>query len=90
MYSNQIYWNTTIFNTRIKPIMRLCIPKNAHTWMILHFFCIKKKKKDRPTDPPNFQAKRANKPFIFRPYFYLSFCTSRVSYYCTFNQKLVP
>ena len=25
----------------------------------------KKKKKDQPTDPPNFHAKRANKPFIF-------------------------
>ena len=25
----------------------------------------KKKKKDWPTDPPNFQAKRANKRFIF-------------------------
>ena len=27
-----------------------------------------KKKKDRPTDPLNFQAKRANKPLFFRPY----------------------
>ena len=26
------------------------------------------KKKDRPTDPPNFQAKRANKPLFLRPY----------------------
>ena len=25
----------------------------------------KKKKEDWPTDPPDFQAKRANKPFIF-------------------------
>ena len=25
----------------------------------------RKGKKDRPTDPPNFQAKRPNKPFIF-------------------------
>ena len=38
--------------------------------MILHFFSVqnlkkKKKKKDQPTDHPNFQAKRANKPFIF-------------------------
>ena len=24
-----------------------------------------KKRIDRPTDPPDFQAKRANKPFIF-------------------------
>ena len=31
------------------------------------FLCpdLKKKKKDRPTDPPDFQAKRANKPLIF-------------------------
>ena len=28
----------------------------------------KKKKKDRPTGPPNFQAKRANKPLFFRLY----------------------
>ena len=27
----------------------------------------KEKKKDQPTDPPNFQAKRANKPLFFRP-----------------------
>ena len=33
------------------------MPKNAHTGMV--------NKKDRPTDPPKFQAKRANKPFIF-------------------------
>ena len=26
-----------------------------------------RKKKDQPSDPPDFQAKRANKPF-FRPY----------------------
>ena len=24
-------------------------------------------KKDQPTDPPDFQIKRANKPLIFRP-----------------------
>ena len=35
--------------------------------MTLHLFCVQnlKKKKDRPTDSPDFQAKRANKPFIF-------------------------
>ena len=27
----------------------------------------KKKKKDRPTDPPNFQAKRANNLLFFWP-----------------------
>ena len=36
---------------------------------ILYFFCVqiwkKKKEEDRPTDPPNFQAIRANKHFIF-------------------------
>ena len=37
--------------------------KNAHTQMIL-YLC-PDFKKDRPTDPPNFHAKRANKPFIF-------------------------
>ena len=43
-----------------------CMPKNSHTWTILYFFCIQvKKKNDGPTDPPNFQAKRTNKPFIF-------------------------
>ena len=26
------------------------------------------KKKDWPTDPPNFQAKRATKSLFFRPY----------------------
>ena len=47
------------------------MPKNAHTRFVLHFFCTqilkrkKEKKKDRPTDPPDFRAKRANKPFIF-------------------------
>ena len=38
--------------------------------LLLHYIspvsCVKKKKKkNRPTDPSNFQAKRANKPFIF-------------------------
>ena len=49
-------------------ILRLCMPKNAHTGMVLHFFCIQifnGEKKDRPTDLPDFWAKRANKPFIF-------------------------
>ena len=44
------------------------MPKNAHTSDTAYFFCVqnfKKKKQSRPTDPPNFQAKRANKPFIF-------------------------
>ena len=55
-------------STRIKLILGLCMPKNEHAWMILRFICVQiyiKKKKDRPTDPPKFQAKRANKPFIF-------------------------
>ena len=33
-YFHQIYWNTTPSNTRIKPILRLCMPKNSHTWII--------------------------------------------------------
>ena len=57
-YSNQIHWNTTTSNTNL----RLCMPKNAHTWIILHFFFI------QITNPPSFQAKKANKPFyFFRP-----------------------
>ena len=64
-------WNTTPSNTRIKPILKgSACPRMQHK---LHFLCvqIKKKKKKRdekidlPTDPPDFQAKRANKPFIF-------------------------
>ena len=57
-------------NTRIKPILSFCMPKNSHNMnKIVFLLCPdlkkkKKKKKDRPTDPPNFQAKRANKPFI--------------------------
>ena len=31
--------------------------------MVMHFLCIQKK--DWPIDPPDFWAKRANKPFIF-------------------------
>ena len=37
----------------------------THTWMILQIICVQIRKKNQPTDPPNFQAKRANKPFIF-------------------------
>ena len=40
--------------------------------MILHIMYVqikskkkKRKKKDWPTDPPNFRAKRTNKPYIF-------------------------
>ena len=64
---NQIYWNTTTSNTRIKLILRLCMPKNAHTheWYCISSASRFKKKKNQPTDPLNFQAKRANKPFIF-------------------------
>ena len=36
---------------------------------LLHPDFLKKKKKIQHTEPPNFQANRANKPFIFfRPY----------------------
>ena len=52
-------------NARIKPML----PKNAHMNDTAFLLCqdLKKKGKkiDRPTDPPDFQAKRANKPFIF-------------------------
>ena len=66
MHFKQIKWNTTSSNTRIKPILELCISKNVFTWMTLHLLCVQiKKKKDRPTDPPDFEAKRANKSFIF-------------------------
>ena len=43
---------------------------HAHEWYWI-FLCpdlLLKKQKDRSTDPPDFQAKRASKPFIyFRP-----------------------
>ena len=39
-----------------------------------------KKKNDRPTDAPNFQAKRASKPFIF-----LSLIFHIQNLYCTWN-----
>ena len=55
--------------TRIKLILGLCMHKNAYTRIIQHFSGVqiknKKQKNDRPTDPPDFQAKRASKPFIF-------------------------
>ena len=61
---NQIIWNTTPSNTRIKPILRLYMPNNAHTWIILFFFCIQifkkiEKKKERKIDLPTLP--------IFRP-----------------------
>ena len=68
------YLNTAPSNTRIKPILRFCMLKNWHAWITLYFFYAqirgkKLKKKimiDLPSpDPPNFQTKRANKPFIF-------------------------
>ena len=68
---SQIKWNTTSSNTRIKQILGLCMPKNAHThkWYCIYFVQIKKKKKRWTYRPSQFQAKRANKPFIlfFRP-----------------------
>ena len=45
------YWNTNPSNTKINPILRLCIPKNAHTWMILHFLSVQiKKQKQKKID----------------------------------------
>ena len=71
-YFNQILkWNTIPSNTRIKLILTGCMPKNAHEIYCI-IICVqiikkkkKKKKKDGYSDPPNFQSKRANKPFIF-------------------------
>ena len=41
------------------------MPKNAHAWMTTAFLlCLGEKKKDRPTDLPEFQANRANQSFI--------------------------
>ena len=41
-------------------------PSNTHElYFVSCVSRLKEKKKDRPTDPPNFQANRANKPFIF-------------------------
>ena len=38
---------------------------NTENYMHFSKIQIKKIKKDRPTDPLNFQAKRANKPLFF-------------------------
>ena len=40
--------------------------------MILHFFCVQILKKKLPTDPPNFQVKRANKPLFFKALSHMS------------------
>ena len=72
---NQIQWNTTHSSTMIKPTLGLSMPESAHTHMNDTIFLVcpdSKKKKNQPTHPPNFQAKRANKPFIFRPYLYIA------------------
>ena len=47
-----LQWNTTSSNARIKPILELCMPKNAHAWITLHFFCVQKFKKKKKTDLP--------------------------------------
>ena len=56
-------------NTRIKPYSEdLHAQECTHMNDIAYHVCPdlkKKKKKDQPTNPPNFRAKRANKPFIF-------------------------
>ena len=58
----------------ITPILRICMPKNAHTWMILHIMCaqiLKKKKKkkiDLPTLPIFRPKGQTNIFFFFRPY----------------------
>ena len=55
---DKMEYNPPPSKTRIKPILGVCMPKNAHTHiMILHLFHVQIKK-DRPTDPPNFQAKQ--------------------------------
>ena len=60
------------FKTRMKPILRFCMPI-VHTHTNDSAMCpdlkkknrLKKKKKIQPKDPHDFQVKRANKPFIF-------------------------
>ena len=61
----------------ITPILRICMPKNAHTRMILHIMCVqifflkkKKKKKKRSTyRPSQFSGQKGKQTFlfIFRP-----------------------
>ena len=61
-------WNTTPSTIRNKSILQSslhaqeCTHMNNTAFLVSRF---KKKKKNRPTDPPHFQAKRANKPYIF-------------------------
>ena len=60
-----------------------CLRVHTHTWMILHFFCVHIYKKNQPTDPYNFQAKRVNKPFIF-----LGLIYSNLNSLCSFLSYL--
>ena len=62
-------WNTMLYNTRIKPILWLSMPKNAHTWMILHFFCVQSYKTNKQTKstylPSRFSGQKGKQIFYF-------------------------
>ena len=59
-------------NTRIKPLLRLCMPKNGYTWMIMHFFCIQifKKKEIDLSKLPILRPKGQTNLLFFRPYLF--------------------
>ena len=52
-------------NTRIKPILGLCMPENAHTQMILHFFCVHLKNKKSTYRPSQFSDQKGKQIFYF-------------------------
>ena len=64
-YFNQIYLNTTTSNTRIKSILRLCMPKIARTWMKLHFLFIHIKKCKLTYRPSQFSSQKGKKTLYF-------------------------
>ena len=66
---NLLQWDTTPSNTRIKPILGLFMPKNAHTLTTLHFFCVQNLKKKKKTyRPSRFSCQKDKQTFyFFRP-----------------------
>ena len=67
---NQIKLNTSPSNARIKPILGICIPKNAHTH---EWYCIssvsrfkkKKEKKKLTYQPVQLSGKKGKQSFYF-------------------------
>ena len=54
-------FNVTYLNTKTKQTDK---QKTKNYMIYITFLQHPEKKKDRPSDPPNFQAKRANKPLF--------------------------